>query len=128
MAMVAIGEIKNKGEQKMNAQKKAYSNYCHSFDNSYDNGPDGTTFAKPNPTIGYGQLLVAIATLPHAKRTSRKAINEALNKPTYPTTGSIHGVDNYNRLVRAKLIAKKNGIYSLTQLGKKYCKEMKLVA
>lgn len=120
----------------MSAQEKARKNFykhcnklrlknydsCYAYDNAM-------SFANPNPNIGYGQLLIAIATLPKEQRKTHRSINDALSKPTPESYGtkSIFGCDSYLRLNRAKLIEKKNNVWQLTKLGKLYVKEMKLI-
>lgn len=116
----------------MNAQQKALSNYTHAFNGLYPYcyarisgpiNPDRMSFKNPKKNIGYGQLLVAIATLPKAQRKSMRLINASLNKPQ----SSSWGIHNFQRLIRAKLISHKNGIYSITKLGSRYISEMNLM-
>lgn len=113
------------------AQVEAYENY-RNFANSCHMPPSILSFKRPNPNAncGYARILKAIATLPKKNRTSRAAINEALGLETYSMCyggPAITGCNSYNRLVRAELIEKKNGIYQTTKLGKRYIKEMKLI-
>ena len=67
--MVEISKLK-KGVKMKSAASIAKKNINAIEAKNRDRGRDGMSFTRPNPSIGYGQLLVAIATLPKANRIS----------------------------------------------------------
>lgn len=115
------------------AQQMAKSNYdgyykdflkgYYSFQSLID-FPCKMSFAHPKSNVGYGKLLIAIATLPKASRTSMRKINAAISNPTTPNWG----FDTVRRLKAANLIFKgDDDCWSLTSLGRRYVKEMHLI-
>lgn len=117
----------------MNAQQIALKNVrAHNAHNDKE-----ISLNHPNAKCGYGLVLRALSVLAPEYRKTQMQVAKFIGRPVrrsdrWSTSGNLRPVSYFSThgtwatLSNAKLIEKKNGSWTLTELGERYVHEMNI--